>query len=74
MASPMVDGRVEPHRKATYTLDVSDQIRREERAGSSFSSVKCMQTPVCVRIFAYISLSTGKQLTDGPLRQPQAQP
>jgi hypothetical protein len=44
MASPMVDGRVEPHRKATYTLDVSDQIRREERSGSGFSGVKCMHT------------------------------
>jgi hypothetical protein len=41
MASPMVDGRVEPHRKATYTLDISDQIRREDGSGSGFSSVKC---------------------------------
>ena len=41
MASPMVDGRVEPHRKATYTLDISDEIRREDRSGSGFSSVKC---------------------------------
>lgn len=41
MASPIVDGRVEPHRKATYTLHISDQIRREDRSGNGFSSVKC---------------------------------
>ncbi|KAF3035282.1 hypothetical protein E8E12_000940 [Didymella heteroderae] len=45
MASPMVDGRVEPHRKATYTLDISDQIRREDRSGSGFSSVKYNHKP-----------------------------
>ncbi|KAJ4355049.1 hypothetical protein N0V95_003267 [Ascochyta clinopodiicola] len=44
MASPMVDGRVEPHRKATYTLDVSEQIRREDR-GDVFSSVKYNHKP-----------------------------
>lgn len=37
----MVDGRVEPHRKATYTLDISDQVRREGRPGSGMSGVKC---------------------------------
>jgi hypothetical protein len=41
IASPMVDGRVEPHRKATYTLEVSEQMRREDR-GNGLSSVKCM--------------------------------
>ncbi|KAF3033166.1 hypothetical protein E8E11_002454 [Didymella keratinophila] len=45
MASPMVDGRVEPHRKATYTLDISDEIRREDRSGSGFSSVKYNHKP-----------------------------
>ncbi|KAL1641989.1 hypothetical protein SLS61_009872 [Didymella pomorum] len=45
MASPMVDGRVEPHRKAIYTLDISDEIRREDRSGSGFSSVKYNHKP-----------------------------
>ncbi|KAF1931116.1 uncharacterized protein M421DRAFT_18853, partial [Didymella exigua CBS 183.55] len=45
MASPMVDGRVEPHRKATYTLDISDQIRREDRSGGGFSGVKYNHKP-----------------------------
>lgn len=43
MASPMLDGRVEPHRKATYTLDIGEQVRRGDRAGSGFSGVKCTQ-------------------------------
>ncbi|KZM24107.1 hypothetical protein ST47_g4760 [Ascochyta rabiei] len=40
----MIDGRVEPHRKATYTLDVSGAIRKEDR-GSGFSSVKYNHKP-----------------------------
>ncbi|KAF2621938.1 hypothetical protein BU25DRAFT_495373 [Macroventuria anomochaeta] len=54
MASPMVDGRVEPHRKATYTLDVSDQIRKEDRSGNGFSGVKYNHKP---------NLSTGTRTT-----------
>src|SRR5690242_4511315 len=46
MASPMVDGRVEPHRKATYTLDISDQIRNEDTTERGFSGVKCMQISI----------------------------
>ena len=46
MASPMIDGRVEPHRKATYTLDISEQIRKEDGSENRFSSVKCMHTVV----------------------------
>ncbi|KAH6621728.1 RNA polymerase II transcription elongation factor-domain-containing protein [Boeremia exigua] len=45
MASPMVDGRVEPHRKATYTLDVSEQIRREDGTGRGFNGVKYNHKP-----------------------------
>ncbi|XPS72605.1 hypothetical protein M3J07_004757 [Ascochyta lentis] len=44
MASPMVDGRVEPHRKATYTLHVSEQMRNEDRE-KGFSSVKYNHKP-----------------------------
>ena len=46
MASPMIDGRVEPHRKATYILDISEQIRKEDGSGNEFSSVKCMHTVI----------------------------
>ena len=42
MASPMVDGRVEPHRKATYTLELGDQLRGEGRSAGGLSGVKCM--------------------------------
>ncbi|KAF2993204.1 hypothetical protein E8E13_000099 [Curvularia kusanoi] len=45
MASPMVDGRVEPHRKATYTLEISDQVRKEGKPGSGLSGVKYNHKP-----------------------------
>jgi hypothetical protein len=44
MASPMVDGRVEPHRKAHYSLHISDRIADSESLRGAFTSVKCTAT------------------------------
>lgn len=63
MASPMLESRIEPHKKAHFSLHISDRIRSSDDALGDFSSVKCessLQSP-CLG-----------QLADSTLRQPQA--
>jgi hypothetical protein len=65
MASPMVDGRVEPHRKAHYSLHISERVADSESSRGAFSSVKCTYTlPPLVVV----------HLIDAVTRQPQAYP
>ena len=42
MASPMVEGRVDPHKKAHFTLHISDAIADGEVG--DYTSVKCNNT------------------------------
>lgn len=47
MASPMVEGRVDPHKKAHYILHISDRIAKKDgdsQAGG-YSGVKCTSPP-----------------------------
>jgi hypothetical protein len=41
MASPMVESRIEPHKKAHFTLHISDRIANDDPSLGSYSSVKC---------------------------------
>ena len=43
MASPMVEGRVDPHKKAHYSLHISDRIAKKDSQteGGAFNGVKC---------------------------------
>lgn len=43
MASPMVEGRVDPHKKAHFTLHISDAIADGEVG--DYTSVKCNMHP-----------------------------
>jgi hypothetical protein len=42
-ASPMVESRVEPHKKAHFSLHISDRIADGDSSRDSYSSVKCTQ-------------------------------
>lgn len=46
MASPVVEGRVEPHKKAHFSLHISDRITKNDSSSGTFSSVKCSLTPL----------------------------
>jgi hypothetical protein len=41
MASPMIESRIEPHKKAHFSLHVSDRIADSDSSHGSYSSVKC---------------------------------
>ena len=41
MASPAVEGRIEPHKKAHFSLHLSDRIRNTDDAAAAEYSVKC---------------------------------
>ena len=43
MGSPMVEGRVDPHKKAHFTLHISDAIAEGEVG--DYTSVKCNMPP-----------------------------
>ncbi|KAH7093643.1 hypothetical protein FB567DRAFT_177941 [Paraphoma chrysanthemicola] len=45
MASPMVESRIEPHKKAHFTLHISDRIANDDSPRGSFSSVKYNHKP-----------------------------
>jgi len=41
MASPMMESRLEPHKKAHFSLHISDRIANNDPSLGSYSSVKC---------------------------------
>lgn len=41
MASPMVESRIEPHKKAHFSLQIGDRIRDGDDTSGDLSSVKC---------------------------------
>ena len=41
MASPVVESRIEPRKKAHFTLHLSDRIQNNDDAAGEYSSVKC---------------------------------
>ncbi|KAH8723480.1 RNA polymerase II transcription elongation factor-domain-containing protein [Phaeosphaeriaceae sp. PMI808] len=45
MASPTVESRVEPHKKAHFTLHISDRIANNDTSRGSYSSVKYNHKP-----------------------------
>ncbi|KAF2250038.1 hypothetical protein BU26DRAFT_604299 [Trematosphaeria pertusa] len=45
MASPMVEGRVDPHKKAHFSLHISDRITKDNGELGSYSSVKYNHKP-----------------------------
>ncbi|KAF2133710.1 hypothetical protein P153DRAFT_362785 [Dothidotthia symphoricarpi CBS 119687] len=45
MASPMIEGRVEPHKKAHFNLHISDRIAKNDMSSESYSSVKYNHKP-----------------------------
>ncbi|KAG9185646.1 hypothetical protein G6011_06977 [Alternaria panax] len=45
MASPMLESRIEPHKKAHFTLHLSDRIGSSDEALGEFSSVKYNHKP-----------------------------
>lgn len=45
MASPMLESRIEPHKKAHFSLHISDRIGSSEDALGELSSVKCEFSP-----------------------------
>ncbi|KAJ4350000.1 uncharacterized protein N0V89_008621 [Didymosphaeria variabile] len=61
MASPMVEGRVDPHRKAHFTLHISDAIADGEVG--DYTSVKCNTCPMSLPSSRLISLATDALLT-----------
>jgi hypothetical protein len=63
MASPMVESRIEPHKKAHFTLHLSDRIRNSEDDAVEYSSVKCWFSA---------RHAHGLRLADSQPRQPQA--
>lgn len=56
MASPMVEGRVDPHKKAHFTLHISDSI--EDGEVGNYTAVKCKE-------ISYISSSRPVYLRPG---------
>ncbi|KAL1610143.1 hypothetical protein SLS60_001808 [Paraconiothyrium brasiliense] len=61
MASPMVEGRVDPHKKAHFTLHISDAIADGEVG--DYTSVKCNTRPMSLPSCRLISLATNALLT-----------
>lgn len=61
MASPIVEGRLDPHRKAHFTLHISDAIADGEVG--DYTSVKCNTRPMSLPSFRLISLATSALLT-----------
>ncbi|KAF7577527.1 ell-associated factor protein, partial [Pyrenophora tritici-repentis] len=45
MASPMIESRIEPHKKAHFSLQISDRIAHSDEAQGDFSSVKYNHKP-----------------------------
>lgn len=45
MASPMLESRIEPHKKAHFSLHISDRIGSSDDALGELSSVKCESWP-----------------------------
>lgn len=45
MASPMLESRIEPHKKAHFSLHISDRIGSSDDALGELSSVKCESCP-----------------------------
>ncbi|KAF2832448.1 hypothetical protein CC86DRAFT_442682 [Ophiobolus disseminans] len=45
MASPMVESRIEPHKKAHFSLHISDRIANQDSSLGSYSSVKYNHKP-----------------------------
>lgn len=41
MASPMLESRIEPHKKAQYSVHISEQIAHSDTSIEQYSSVKC---------------------------------
>jgi hypothetical protein len=61
MASPMVEGRVDPHKKAHFTLHISDAIADGEVG--DYTSVKCNTRPMSLPTSRPVSLATSALLT-----------
>jgi hypothetical protein len=57
----MTESRIEPHKKAHFSLHISDQIASSDDTLGNYSSVKCESCPP--RLIAV-------QLADSELRQP----
>ncbi|KAL6704997.1 hypothetical protein ACN47E_007400 [Coniothyrium glycines] len=45
MASPVLESRIEPHKKAQYSLHISDRIAHSDAAHGAYSSVKYNHKP-----------------------------